>query len=175
MLVVKEAGTKYLRNSRQDDFAVGGNTLGVILETASGKKVGLRHTYEIWVQPYELAFSAGSGLIGEKISKVTYITPDGSYIYEFGDKAPLVKKQPEAGMKVQAAFVKENTTQVKVDDLDKYEYPKVSVYYTTGCGHGKKTTYVVDHAVAENGVVTFESSVARAGDEIYKVMIARDN
>lgn len=91
MLVVKEAGTKYLRNSRQDDFAVGGNTLGVILETASGKKVGLRHTYEIWVQPYELAFSAGSGLIGEKISKVTYITPDGSYVYEFGDKAPLVK------------------------------------------------------------------------------------
>ena len=92
MLVVKESSTKYLRNSRQDDFAVGGNTLGVILETASGKKVGLRHTYEIWVQPYELAFSAGSGLIGEKISKVTYITPDGSYVYEFGDKAPLVKK-----------------------------------------------------------------------------------
>ena len=48
MLVVKEASTKYLRNSRQGDFAVGGNTLGVILETASGKKVGLRHTYEIW-------------------------------------------------------------------------------------------------------------------------------
>ena len=175
MLVVKEAGTKYLRNSRQGDFAVGGNTLGVILETASGKKVGLRHTYEIWVQPYELAFSAGSGLIGEKISKVTYITPDGSYVYEFGDKAPLVKKQPEAGMKVQAAFVKENTTQVKVDGLDKYENPKVSVYYTTGSGHGKKTTYVVDHAVAENGVVTFDSSVARAGDEIYTVMISSDN
>ena len=175
MLVVKEVGTKYLRNSRQGDFAVGGNTLGVILETASGKKVGLRHTYEIWVQPYELAFSAGSGLIGEKISKVTYITPDGSYVYEFGDKAPLVKKQPEAGMKVQAAFVKENTTQVKVDDLDKYENPKVSVYYTTGRGHGKKTTYVVDHAAAENGVVTFDSSVARAGDEIYTVMISSDN
>ena len=173
MLVVKEVGTKYLRNSRQGDFAVGGNTLGVILETASGKKVGLRHTYEI--QPYELAFSAGSGLIGEKISKVTYITPDGSYVYEFGDKAPLVKKQPEAGMKVQAAFVKENTTQVKVDDLDKYENPKVSVYYTTGRGHGKKTTYVVDHAAAENGVVTFDSSVARAGDEIYTVMISSDN
>ena len=168
MLVVKEADTKYLRNFRQDDFAVGGNTLGVILETASGKKVGLRHTYEIWVQPYELAFSAGSGLIGEKISKVTYITPDGSYVYEFGDKAPLVKKQPEAGMKVQAAFVKENTTQVKVDDLDKYENPKVSVYYTTGSGHGKKTTYVVDHAAAD-------SSVARAGDEIYTVMISSDN
>ena len=27
MLVVKEVGTKYLRNSRQGDFAVGGNTL----------------------------------------------------------------------------------------------------------------------------------------------------
>lgn len=175
MLVVKESSTKYLRNSRQDDFAVGGNTLGVILETASGKKVGLRHTYEIWVQPYELAFSAGSGLIGEKISKVTYITPDGSYVYEFGDKAPLVKKQPEEGMEVQAAFVKESTTQVKVDGLDKYENPKVSVYYTTGSGHGKKTTYVVDHAVAENGVVTFDSSVARAEDEIYTVMISSDN
>jgi len=164
MLVVKESSTKYLRNSRQDDFAVGGNTLGVILETASGKKVGLRHTYEIWVQPYELAFSAESGLIGEKISKVTYITPDGSYVYEFGDKAPLVKKQPEEGMKVQAAFVKESTTQIKVDGLDKYENPKVSVYYTTGSGHGKQTTYVVDHAVAENGIVTFDSSVARAED-----------
>ena len=138
MLVVKESSTKYLRNSRQDDFAVGGNTLGVILETASGKKVGLRHTYEIWVQPYELAFSAGSGLI----------------VYEFGDKAPLVKKQPEEGMKVQAAFVKESTTQIKVDGLDKYENPKVSVYYTTGSGHGKQTTYVVDHAVAENGIIT---------------------
>lgn len=78
-------------------------------------------------------------------------------------------------MKVQAAFVKENTTQVKVDGLDKYENPKVSVYYTTGSGHGKKTTYVVDHAVAENGVVTFDSSVSRAGDEIYTVMISSDN
>lgn len=175
MLVVKEASTKYLRNSRQDDFAVGGNTLGAIVETTSGKKVGLRHTYEIWVQPYELAFSAESGLVGEKISKITYITPDGSYVYEFGDKAPLVKNQPEEGMKVQAAFVKESTTQVKVDGLDKYVNPKISVYYTTGSGHGKKTTYVVDHAVAENGVVTFDSSAARAADEIYTVMISSDN
>ena len=175
MLVVKEASTKYLRNSRQDDFAVGGNTLGAIVETASGKKVGLRHTYEIWVQPYELAFSADSGLIGEKISKVTYITPDGAYVYNFGDKAPLVKGQPAEGMKVQAAFVKGSTTQVKVDGLDKYKNPKVSVYYTTGSGHGKKTTYVVDHAAAENGVVTFDSSVARAEDEIYTVMVTSDN
>ena len=175
MLVVKEASTKYLRNSRQDDFAVGGNTLGVIVETASGKKVGLRYTYEIWVQPYELAFSADSGLIGEKISKVTYITPDGAYVYNFGDKSPLVKDQPAEGMKVQAAFVNGSTTQVKVDGLDKYKNPKISVYYTTGSGHGKKTTYVVDHAAAENGVVTFDSSIARAEDEIYTVMVTSDN
>ena len=175
MLLVKEASTKYLRNSRQGDFAVGGNTLGVIVETASGKKVGLRHTYEIWVQPYELAFSADSGLIGEKISKVTYITPDGAYVYNFGDKAPLVKDQPAEGMKVQAAFVNGSTTQVKVDGLDKYKNPKISVYYTTGSGHGKKTTYVVDHAAAENGVVTFDSSIARAEDEIYTVMVTSDN
>lgn len=97
-----------------------------------------------------LHFQQSPGLSGKKISKVTYITPDGSYVYEFGDKAPLVKKQPEEGMKVQAAFVKESTTQIKVDGLDKYENPKVSVYYTTGSGHGKKTTYVVDHAVTEN-------------------------
>ena len=175
MLVVKEASTKYLRNSRQDDFAVGGNTLGVIVETASGKKVGLRHTYEIWVQPYELAFSADSGLIGEKISKVTYITPDGAYVYNFGDKSPFVKDQPAEGMKVQAVFVNGSTTQVKVDGLDKYKNPKISVYYTTGSGHGKKTTYVVDHAAAENGVVTFDSSIARAEDEIYTVMVTSDN
>ena len=175
MLVVKEASTNYLRNSRQDDFAVGGNTLGAIVETASGKKVGLRHTYEIWVQPYELAFSADSGLIGGKISKVTYITPDGAYVYNFGNKAPLVKNQPAEGMKVQAAFVKGSTTQVKVDGLDKYKNPKVSVYYTTGSGHRKETTYVVDHAAAKNEVVTFDSSVARAEDEIYTVMVTSDN
>ena len=57
-------------------------------------------------------------------------------------------------MKVQAAFVKENTTQVKVDDLDKYENPKVSVYYTTGSGHGKKTTYVVTFDAGSFDVVS---------------------
>lgn len=40
---------------------------------------------------------------------------------------------------------------------------------------GKKTTYVVDHAAAENGVVTFDSSIARAEDEIYTVMVTSDN
>ena len=39
-----------------------------------------------------LRFQQDPGLSGKKVSKVTYITPDGSYVYEFGDKAPLVKK-----------------------------------------------------------------------------------
>lgn len=86
-----------------------------------------------------------------------------------------MKDQPAEGMKVQAAFVNGSTTQVKVDGLDKYKNPKISVYYTTGSGHGKKTTYVVDHAAAENGVVTFDSSIARAEDEIYTVMVTSDN
>ena len=175
MLVVRENSTAYLRNSRQDTFAVGGNTLGAIVETASGKKVGLRHTYEIWVQPYELAFSKDSGLAGEKISKVTYITPDGAYVYEFGDQAPFVKAQPAEGMSVQAAFVKGSTDQVKIEGLEKYTNPKISVYYTTGSGHFKKTTYMVDHAEAKDGVVTFDAGVERASDEIYTVMISSDN
>ena len=175
MLVVRENSTAYLRNSRQDTFAVGGNTLGAIVETASGKKVGLRHTYEIWVQPYELAFSKDSGLVGEKISKVTYITPDGAYVYEFGDQAPFVKAQPAEGMSVQAAFVKGSTDQVKIGGLEKYTNPKISVYYTTGSGHFKKTTYMVDHAEAKDGVVTFDAGVERASDEIYTVMISSDN
>lgn len=48
-------------------------------------------------------------------------------------------------------------------------------YTTQQEGAMVKTTYVVDHAAAENGVVTFDSSVARAGDEIYTVMISSDN
>ena len=176
MLVVKENSTKYLRNTRSDEgFAVGGNILGAIVETASGKKVGLRHTYEIWVQPYELAFSKNAGLAGEKIANVTYITPDGAYVYTFGDNAPLVKAQPTEAQKISASFVEGSTSQIAVSGLENFKNPKVSVYYTTGMGHGKKTTYVVNQATADKGVVTFDEKVARAEDEAYVIKVESDD
>ncbi len=172
MLVVKEASTNYLRNSRQDDFAVGGNTLGAIVETASGKKVGLRHTYEIWVQPYELAFSADSGLMGEKISKVTYITPDGAYVYKFA-KGIYIKPQAAEAMAVSPEFT--DSTHIRFANLDKYKNPKVSVFYTTGIGHASKSTYLAQDAAAVNGVVTLDPSVERPENETYTVKISSDD
>ena len=65
MLVVKESSTKYLRNSRQDDFAVGGNTLGVILETASGKKVDFVIPMKSGYSLMNLHFQQSPGLSGK--------------------------------------------------------------------------------------------------------------
>ena len=79
VIKVNETSTKYLRNSREGDFAVAANVQGVILKTKSGKTVGLRHLQEIWVQPYELAFSKDAGLQGETITEITYIIPEGRY------------------------------------------------------------------------------------------------
>ena len=92
VIKVNETSTKYLRDSKEGDFAVGANVQGVILKTKSGKTVGLRHLQEIWVKPYELAFSKDAGLQGETITEITYIIPEGRYVYSFADGI-YVKKQ----------------------------------------------------------------------------------
>ena len=143
VIKVNETSTKYLRDSKEGDFAVGANVQGVILKTKSGKTVGLRHLQEIWVKPYELAFSKDAGLQGETITEITYIIPEGRYVYSFANGI-YVKRQATDAMKqaVTASFENKNT--VKVTGLDKFKNPKVSVYYVTGSGRNSKTTYMAD-------------------------------
>jgi len=151
VIKVNETSTKYLRNSRQGDFAVAANVQGVILKTKSGQSVGLRHLYEIWVQPYELAFSKDAGLQGETVTEITYIVPEGRYVYTLANGGVYIKKQATDAMKeaVTASFENKNT--VKVTGLDKFKNPKVSVYYVTGSGRNSKTTYMAEETAVTAG------------------------
>ena len=180
VIKVNETSTKYLRNSRQGDFAVAANVQGVILKTKSGQSVGLRHLYEIWVQPYELAFSKDAGLQGETVTEITYIVPEGRYVYTLANGGVYIKKQATDAMKeaVTASFENKNT--VKVTGLDKFKNPKVSVYYVTGSGRNSKTTYMAEETAVTAGedgsaTVTFaDEKIAQAGKE-YTVKVTSDD
>ena len=179
VIKVNETSTKYLRNSKEGDFAVAANVQGVILKTKSGKTVGLRHLQEIWVKPYELAFSKDAGLQGETITEITYIIPEGRYVYSFADGI-YVKKQATDAMKEAVTATFENKNTVKVTGLDKFKNPMVSVYYVTGSGKNSKTTYMAEETavtVGEDGsaAVTFaDEKVAQAGKE-YTVKVTSDD
>ena len=179
VIKVNETSTKYLRNSKEGDFAVAANVQGVILKTKSGKTVGLRHLQEIWVKPYELAFSKDAGLQGETITEITYIIPEGRYVYSFADGI-YVKKQATDAMKEAVTATFENKNTVKVTGLDKFKNPMVSVYYVTGSGKNPKTTYMAEETTVTVGVdgsatVTFaDEKAAQAGKE-YTVKVTSDD
>ena len=99
---VTDGAKIHLRNTREDEgFDIGGEIQGIILETDSGFQVGMEHLQSIWVQPYEVSFNvladnthnthiSGfdnltelSKLVGETVTKITYIMPDSAYVYEF--------------------------------------------------------------------------------------------
>lgn len=99
---VTDGAKVHLRNTREDEgFDIGGEIQGIILETDSGFQVGMEHLQSIWVQPYEVSFNvladnthnthiSGfdnlpelSKLVGETVTKITYIMPDSAYVYEF--------------------------------------------------------------------------------------------
>ena len=80
----------YLRNNRNEGWAVGKNIQGIVVEaTKDGQtiQVGLRHMKNIWVQVYEFAFDADEipELVGATINKISYIVPENVYEYTFVD------------------------------------------------------------------------------------------
>ena len=135
---ILETSTQYLRNTREDgDFALEGGIQGAIVETASGLKVGMQHLQSLWVQPYEISWNVSvdnshnpdmtfdnlaelDKLMGETVTKVTYINADDAYIYEF-DGAYLPIKF-ESSLSVENAASTAGTTAVTVTGLpDDYE------------------------------------------------------
>lgn len=172
VIEVKETSTNNLRNSRDDNFNVNSQIQGVILEATDGTSVGLRYMYEIWVQSYEVAFPKDLGLEGKTISRIKYIMPDSTYVYEF-EEGIYVKQQPTEEMKISAEFTNKNT--VTVGGLDGLENPKVSVYYVTGSGRQSVTTYMAQNVEPVDGNVVFaDGKIAEAGKE-YTVMVTSDN
>lgn len=172
---VMETSTKYLRNTREDaGFPIGSTIQGIIVETTDNTKVGLRHLEEIWVQPYEFSFNlntvAANNLVGKTISKVSYIMPEGTYVYTFAEGVYLKPQIPEGNSF--AAKMSEDYKSVIVADANlpkDIKNPKVTVYHK----EGRSTTYYVQDGAIVNGQVTLET--AAVPDTEYTVIVSSDN
>ena len=174
-LDILEASTSYIRKSRDDSFAINSRIQGIILEATDGTKVGMRHMEEIWVQPYEVAFNlnsaAAENLIGKTVNKVTFLMPEETYVYEFGENGAYIKPQMSEGSSFAAEFAEDaKTVAVDISNLPKdIENPKVTVYYK----QGRSTTYYAENAEIVNGVVALEK--AALPNLAYTVVVSSDN
>ncbi len=183
----------YLRRDRQDEWTINSQIMGIILETSDGFKVGMEFLQSIWIQPWEVSFNvsqesmsnahiADGGrwdniaelkkLVGKTVTGITYIMPDGVYVYTFdgiyikpaytGDAA--VKATPDGSADILLEGIPA--------DL---ENPTVTVIMGTGRG---RSTLVNAEAPAD-GKVTMKDAdgnpVNYDPQETYSVMIGSDN
>ena len=185
---VKENSTKYLRNSREDTIPVGSTIQGIILETTDGYKVGLEHLSNIWVQPYKLAFNVNNEaatmgiaksdntaefkkLVNKTIQKITYLTPNGNYVYAFTDGA-FVK--PAYAEEISGTFSSDMKT-FTLNQVPTVKNGTLNVLYTVGSGR-KKTSYTLySDAVQKTVSLDFGSIPADAEAGTYSVSIASDD
>ena len=186
---VVETSTKYLRNSRQDEgFPVNSTIQGIILETTEGYKVGLEHLSNIWVQPYKLAFNVNNEaatmgiaksdntaefkkLVNKTIQKITYLTPNGNYVYAFTDGA-FVK--PAYAEEISGTFSSDMKT-FTLNQVPTVKNGTLNVLYTVGSGR-KKTSYTLySDAVQKTVSLDFGSIPADAEAGTYSVSIASDD
>lgn len=177
-----DAPVKYLRNNRSDDgWAVNSCIQGIILETDQGLKVGTAHMENIWVQPWEVAWDISgqanstqlAKLIGEKVTKITYIMPDGAYVYTFADGI-YIKPQYAPADAITGVFGDGMTSVTLSAQPEGLENPTLTVGYKVG----RKTVYLLQDAPI-GGELTFvlDPSVTQALGEggTYSVTIKSDS
>ena len=185
---VVEKSTKYLRNSREDTFAVGSSIQGIIVETTDGYKVGLEHLSNIWVQPYKLSFNAVNEaattgiaksdntaefkkLVNKTINKITYITPEGNYVYTFADGIYI---KPAYAETVSGAFSDDMKT-FTLNQLPTVKNGNLTVAYIVDAGH-KKTSYTLYSGdIQKNDPLDFSSIPAGTEGGTYSVKITSDD
>lgn len=161
---VADGAAAHLRNSREDEFDINSEIQGIILETESGLKVGMEHMQSIWVQPYEVSFNVLddnthnttiaaydnltelSKLVGETVTKITYIMPNAAYVYEFD------------GIYIKPLYTEEVTASVSegydavtlsISDFGDFENGKLTVTYTLGSGRNKEITTLLETALVD--------------------------
>ena len=185
---VVEKSTKYLRNSREDTFAVGSSIQGIIVETTDGYKVGMEHLSNIWVQPYKLSFNAVNEaattgiaksdntaefkkLVNKTINKITYITPEGNYVYTFADGIYI---KPAYAETVSGAF-SDDMKIFTLNQLPTVKNGNLTVAYTVGAGH-KKTSYILYSGdIQKNVPLDFSSIPEGTEGGTYSVKITSDD
>lgn len=183
---VNETSTAYIRNTRSDEgFAVNANIQGTILETESGLKVGMEFLQSMWVQPWEVSFNVTAEstqnahiakwdnlselakLVGEKVTKIHFIMPDSTYVYEF-DGIYIKPVYPNSA-DVAASFTA-GSDQVAVtgvpEDLE-------DVTVTIVCGSGRGAVTLANAVQIQDGKVTMDS--AYDDTQTYTVKVSSSN
>lgn len=162
---VTDGTAVHLRNTREDEgFDIGSEIQGIILETDSGLKVGMEHLQSIWVQPYEVSFNvladnthnthiSGfdnlpelSKLVGETVTKITYIMPDSAYVYEFD--GIYIKPLYEGTITATVSDSYDSVT-LSTSDFSAFEKGKLTVTYTLGSGRSREVTTLLETELAD--------------------------
>lgn len=142
LLKVMETDTKYLRNDRNTGWPVGENILGAIVTAEKDGQtlnVGMKHLQNIWVQPYEIAFKLAdsdqfAALEGATVTQITYIVPEGTYVYNFDENNFIKPQYKDAALS--ASFNDEKTSVTITGLPDELEDVVVNIYQNKG--HGQK-------------------------------------
>jgi hypothetical protein len=186
---VTDGAKTYLRNSREDEgFAINSQIQGIILETSSGLKVGMEYLQSIWVQPYEVSFNVPSNnthnthivgydnlnelakLVGENVTKITYIMPTETYVYEFDG----IYIKPSYSGEFSAAISGDSLT-VTPDSFTALKNPQITVTYTVGSGKNS-SKYTLYSGAAEGADYKLNTAeIASLTDGTYSVVISSDN
>ncbi len=183
---VTEHSTAYIRNSRSDEgFAINAYIQGTILETESGLKVGMEFLQSMWVQPWEISFNVSpestlnahivgwdnldelSKLVGEKVTKIIFVMPDSTYIYEFDGIyiKPVYPEQADFAASFTAGSAEVAISGVPGDLED--------VTVTITCGSGRGATTVASAVEIRDGKVTMDS--AYDDTQTYTVKVSSSN
>lgn len=178
-LTVHETDTNYLRDGREGEWPVGANILGAIVtaeKDGQTMNVGMKHLQNIWVQPYEIAFNLDDGaqyaaLEGATVTKITYIVPEGRYVYNF-DENNVVKPQYKDA-EVSASFSDDQKSVTITGLPSDLEDVVVNIYQNQG--HGRKTMIATDKTPNAEGVVTLDDGAAVDETVTYTVQIASSN
>ena len=165
---IVETSTSYLRNTRSEIknqetgevFEIGSQIQGVILETTEGYKVGAAHMENIWVQPWEVAFSlegnANSSefrkLVGKTINKVTYIMPTETYVYDLGEGVYIKPAYPQT---VSGTFHTEGTKFTLDQELTGVTNAAITISYK----EGRKITTLLEATALSGKEYTLTTAV----------------
>ncbi len=171
----------YLRNNRNEGWAVGKNIQGIVVEaTKDGEtiKVGLRHMKNIWVQVYEFAFDADEipELVGATINKISYIVPENVYEYTFADGIYI---KPAYTGTVTGSFNADHTSFTLNKAPEGLTDSQLTVKYTVGSGKQAKpyTLYTGAVPAVNESVPLNRSSIPQddAGEGTYSATISSSN
>ena len=194
-LNILEDSTAYIRSSRDDEGnPISADIEGVIVETASGLKVGMEHLQSIWVMPYEISFnieadnshntrvqfdniSELSKLEKEEIVSVTFINQNDAYVYTFD---PVYVKPVYRNASVTATIDEETGIMTLSGVPEDLENTTLSATYIVGKGHDAVRTVFYDGELSGESVeidakALSEAKSAQAEEGSYSVAISSDN